>query len=203
MRVFASFDTSAAKNTFGSISLDGRSEDIDGDGRFFALIHIVARADELSDVKEFALTVLVALLTIFIVVGKKKFNGTSSRFHRLGRGNGYFHSFVDGVNARSDKSSRAGCLYKADSARASGTFAVIESAKRGNLVTAGFRRFEYGHTGFDFVRYAFDFNIYFSHSLSSSAYFFSTAPNLHDAIHIPHLIHFFVSITYGSFPTTP
>ena len=34
------------------------------------------------------------------------------------------------------------------------------------------------------------FNIDFSHFLISSPYFFSIALNLHDAMHMPHLMHF-------------
>ena len=163
MRVFTPFDTPSAKNTLRSVSLYRRSESIYRNGGHFALIHIVSRADELSNVKKLALAVFIALLTIFIVIGKKKFDGTSSRLHGFGGRNRDFHSFVYGIYARSDETSRARSLDKAYSARTFRAFAVIESAEGGDFVSASFCCFEYGHTRFDFVRNSFDFNINFSH----------------------------------------
>ena len=130
----------------------------------FAAVNAFSCACEHCHVQKFAFAVLVALLAVAVVVGKKKFNRRSSCRSRFRRRNGDFHTFCDGIYAGRHETACARCFdetYTAGTARA---FTVIVCAKGRNFVSASLCRFEYGQTLFDLIRHTFDFYIYFSHS---------------------------------------
>ena len=164
MRVFASFNASTAKNTFGRIAGDGRADFIHRHFRLRTFVYVISCARNFCNVQKFAVAIFVALLTIFIVVGKEQFHRRTSCRRCFGGRNGNFHTFRYGIYARCNQTSRARCFYQANTARAFRAFAVIECAKGRDFKTAAFCRFENGHASLYFKRETFNFNIYFRHN---------------------------------------
>ena len=163
--VFASCNASSAKNAFAGITDDGRVAVINGYRGLGTFEHFGSCAGEFCNVEKFAFSVFVALLAVYGMVGKKKFNGSSSCGGCFRGGNADFHSFENGENAGSDKGSHSLYFNKADTAGTLVAFAVVEIAKGRNFITAGSCGIYYGKAFFNLIRMAFDFNIDFAHFL--------------------------------------
>ena len=95
----------------------------------FAAVNAFSCACELGNVQKLALAVLVALLAVAVVVGKKKFDRRSSCRNGFGRRYGDFDAFGDGIYAGRHKTACACCFDEANTARTARAFAVIESTK--------------------------------------------------------------------------
>ena len=109
--------------------------------------------------EKFAFSVFLALLAVYGMVGKKKFNGSSSCCGCFRGGNADFHSFKNRENAGSNKASHSFYFNKADTAGTLVAFAVVEIAKRRNFISAGSCCVNYGKAFFNLIRMAFDFDI--------------------------------------------
>lgn len=109
--------------------------------------------------EKFAFSVFVALLAVYGMVGKKKFNGSSSCRGCFRGGNADFHSFKNGENAGSNKASHSFYFNKADAAGTLVAFAVVEIAKGRNFISAGSCCVNGGKAFFNLIRMAFDFDI--------------------------------------------
>ena len=157
--VFASCDTASAKNAFAGIADDGRVKFINGYRGLGTFEHFGSCAGEFCNVEKFAFSVFVALLAVYGMVGKKKFNGSSSCGGCFRGGNADFHSFENRENAGSNKASHSFNFNKADTAGTLVAFAVVEIAKRGNFISASSCRINGGKAFFNLVRMAFDFDI--------------------------------------------
>jgi len=116
-------------------------------------------------VKKFAFSVFVALLAVYGMVGKKKFNGSSSCGGCFRGGNADFHTFKNRENAGSNEASHSFNFNKANTAGTLVAFAVVEIAKGRNFISAGSCRINGGKAFFNLIRMAFDFNIDFAHFL--------------------------------------
>ena len=157
--VFASCDTASAKNAFAGIADDGRVKFINGYRGLGTFEHFGSCAGEFCNVEKFAFSVFVALLAVYGMVGKKKFNGSSSCCGCFRGGNADFHSFKNRENAGSNKASHSFNFNKADTAGTLVAFAVVEIAKRRNFISASSCRINGGKAFFNLVRMAFDFDI--------------------------------------------
>ena len=115
--------------------------------------------------EKFAFSVLLALLAVYGMVGKKKLNGSSSCRGGFGGRNADFHSFKNREYAGSNKASHAFYFNKANAAGTLVAFAVVEIAKGRNFVSAGSCCVDYGKAFFNLIRMAFDFDINFAHFL--------------------------------------
>ena len=161
--VFASCNASSAKDTFAGITDDRRVEFINGYRSLGAFEHIGSCAGEFCNMEKFAFSVFVALLAIYGMVGKKKFNGSSSCGGCFRGGNTDFHTFKNRENAGSNKASHTLYFNKANAAGTLVAFAVVKVAKGRNFITAGSCGIYYGKAFFNLIRMAFDFNIDFAH----------------------------------------
>ena len=83
--VLAAFDTAAAKDTFGCIANDSRCDIIIDSFCLLTLESILARAGQLSDIKQLALAVLITLLAIYRVVAQKQLNRCAASLGSLRR----------------------------------------------------------------------------------------------------------------------
>ena len=157
--VFASCDAASAKDTFAGIANDGRVKFINGYRGLGTFEHFGSCAGEFCNVKKFAFSVFLALLAVYGMVGKKKFNRSSSCCGCFRGGNADFHSFKNRKNAGSNKASHSFNFNKANTAGTLVAFAVVEIAKRGNFISASSCCVNYGKAFFNLIRMAFDFDI--------------------------------------------
>jgi len=163
--VFASCNASSAKNAFAGVANDGRVKFINGYRGLGTFEHFGSCAGEFCNVKKFAFSVFVALLAVYGMVGKKKFNGSSSCGGCFRGGNADFHTFKNRENAGSNEASHSFNFNKANTAGTLVAFAVVEIAKGRNFISAGSCRINGGKAFFNLIRMAFDFNIDFAHFL--------------------------------------
>ena len=117
--------------------------------------------DELGDMQQFTVAVFAALLAVYIMVGQKQFNASSSSLNRLRVGDPDLHTFADRENTACDKSAgtTAGSGDEADAAGTLVAFSMVKGAQRGDLITAFLRSFKNRKTGFHLIGLAFDLNI--------------------------------------------
>ena len=159
MCVFASCNTASAKDTFAGITHDGRVEFIDGYRSLGTFEHFGSCTGKFCNVKKFAFSVFVALLAVYGMVGKKKFNRSSSCCGCFRRGNADFHTFENGEYAGSNKASHAFDFNKANTAGTLVAFAMVKVAKGRNFISAGSCCVNYGKAFFNLIRMAFDFDV--------------------------------------------
>ena len=112
--------------------------------------------------QQFTVAVFAALLAVYIMVGQKQFNASSSSLNRLRVGDADLHPFADRENTACDKSAgtAAGSGDETDAAGTLIAFTMVKGAQRGDLITAFFRSFKNRKTGFHLIGLAFDLNIY-------------------------------------------
>ena len=163
--VFTSCNAASAKDAFAGVADDGRVKFINGYRGLGTFEHFGSCAGEFCNVKKFAFSVFVALLAVYGMVGKKKFNGSSSCGGCFRGGNADFHSFENGENAGSNKASHSFNFNKANTAGTLVALAVVEIAKGRNFISASSCRINGGKAFFNLIRMAFDFNIDFAHFL--------------------------------------
>ena len=157
--IFASCNTASAKDAFAGITDDGVVGFINGYGSLGTDKHFGSCTGEFCNVEKFAFSVFLALLTIYGMVGKKKFNGSSSCGSCFRGGNADFHTFENGENAGSNKASHSFNFNKADTAGTLVAFAVVKVAKGRNFISASSCCVNYGKAFFNLIRMAFDFDI--------------------------------------------
>ena len=157
--VFTSCNAASAKDAFAGIANDGRVGFINGYGSLGTDEHFGSCAGEFCNMEKFAFSVFLALLAVYGMVGKKKFNGSSSCCGCFRGGNADFHSFKNRKNAGSNKASHSFNFNKANTAGTLVAFAVVEIAKRGNFISASSCCVNYGKAFFNLIRMAFDFDI--------------------------------------------
>jgi len=158
--ILATCNATSAKDTLGGITNNRGRKLVQSYSGLGAYKAILAGTGNVSNVKKLALAVLVALLAVLIVIGKKKLNGSTASLACLGAGNDDLHTLVYGIYAGSNEASCALNLNKAYTARAVGALTMVESTKRGYLVSAFFSRFQNCQALFDLIGNAFYFNIY-------------------------------------------
>ena len=157
--VSASCDAASAKDAFAGVANDGRVKFINGYRGLGTFEHFGSCAGKFCNMEKFAFSVFIALLAVYGMVGKKKFNGSSSCGGCFRGGNAYFHTFENRENAGSNKASHSFYFNKADTAGTLVAFAVVEIAKRRNFISAGSCRINGGKAFFNLIRMAFDFDI--------------------------------------------
>jgi hypothetical protein len=118
--IFARRYTSAAQNTFAVISDYRRVRVVYGIKFGFSDVFLRITAQLFGDILQFAICASDTRQAIFVVVGKHKLHRRFAALYDLRRGGKDLHSFVDRVDARSDKASRALYLDDADTARTYG-----------------------------------------------------------------------------------
>ena len=163
--VFTSCNAASAKNAFAGVANNGRVKFINGYRGLGTFEHFGSCAGKFCNMEKFAFSVFVALLAVYGMVGKKKFNGSSSCGGCFRGGNADFHSFENGENAGSNEASHSFNFNKANTAGTLVAFAVVKVAERRNLISAGSCGVDYGKAFFNLIRMAFDFNIDFAHFL--------------------------------------
>ena len=109
--------------------------------------------------EKFAVAVFGALLAVYGVVGKKKFNGSSSCCGCFRGGNADFHSFKNRENAGSNKASHAFNFNKANTAGTLVAFAMVKVAERRDFISASSCCVNGGKALFNLIRMAFNFDI--------------------------------------------
>ena len=157
--VFTSCNAASAKDAFAGVANDGRVKFINGYRGLGTFEHFGSCAGKFCNMEKFAFSVFIALLAVYGMVGKKKFNGSSSCCSCFRGGNADFHSFKNRENAGSNKASHSFNFNKANTAGTLVAFAVVEIAKRGNFISASSCCVNYGKAFFNLIRMAFDFDI--------------------------------------------
>ena len=157
--VFASCNAASAKDAFAGITNDGRVGFINGYRGFGTHEHFGSCTGKVCNMEKFAMAVFLALLAVYRVVGKKKFNRSSSCCGCFRGGNADFHSFENRENAGSNKGSHSFNFNKANTAGTLVAFAMVKIAKRRDFVSASSCCVNYGKALFNLIRMAFDFDI--------------------------------------------
>ena len=160
---FTCSDAPAAEHAFGVISYKIIGGRIGLRRRHFAPESVHIAIVFVSKFLQFAVHVPLARKAGFVMIGKQQFDSglsglTDSR--RIGKN---FHTLVNGVYARGDKTSCALDLANADTARADLVY-CFHIAKRGDFNTGDLSRFEYGRSLGNAYGYIIYFKIYHDHS---------------------------------------
>ena len=197
VRILAARHTASAQNTLAGVADQAGSQTVNRDLRVGARKCLVSCAGQLRDVQKLAVTVLLALLAVLVVVGKKKLNAPAAGFHRLRGGDADLHALADRIDAAGDQPARAGSLDKTDTAGALIALTVVEGAKRRDLIAAGSGGLKDCQTFLYLIFNSFYFDI--QHYLCTSRYRFSMALNLHVLMQAPHFTHCAASIFNDGF----
>ncbi len=126
MSVLTSLDAAAAEDTLGCISYESGSQLVVVCLRVNALECAFSCACYISNVQEFALAVLIALLAVHVVVGEQKLYAVSSCGCSCRRGDLDLHTVGNGINAACNKTSCTGCLYETYTAGSLVALTVVE-----------------------------------------------------------------------------
>ena len=159
MRVGAPRDAASAENALGCVADEARSQLVDVSLRVNALILAFLGARDLGNMEQLAVAVLVALLAVLVVVGKKELHASSSGFYCLRGGDADLHALIYRIDAARHEPSRAGRLDKADAAGALVALAVVVCTQRRNFISAGLRGFEDGEALFHLIGNTFNLDI--------------------------------------------
>jgi hypothetical protein len=99
VRIFASLDAAAAEDALGSIANQCRCELIKESLGVDAGISVVSGSGQGRNMQKFAVSVLVALLAVLIMVGKKKLHTAAACFCGCRRADLDLHAFRDRIYA--------------------------------------------------------------------------------------------------------
>ena len=168
--VLATGHTAAAEDALGSVTNDCGGQLIHRNRGLAADVSTLTGTGNRSHVQQFALSVLIALLTVNVMVGQQQFHRSPAGLGGLGTGDNDLHAFVDRINTGGNQTSCTLHFHQADTAGTVAALTVVECTETGNLIAAGLGGFQNGQAFCNLIGNAFNLNIHhFSRVLLTSS----------------------------------